>query len=222
MVADCGSVVAGFAYPPYMVTPTPPLLARVVTEVLAPWVLVLSLPLLVAWHATGRLVPTVVWGLVVGVTGSVIPMVVVVRGARRGLWDGHHVTNREGRLVPLFTCAASLGIGIAALVLGDAPHRMLALALSMFLSLVVSIAITFAAPMPGGGRGWKVSVHTAVAAGALAVMVVTFGLWTLVFAPAVALVAWSRVAVGDHTVAQVIGGVVLGVVVGGITFWWLA
>ncbi|WP_433271864.1 hypothetical protein ACQPZF_14180 [Actinosynnema sp. CS-041913] len=205
-----------------MVTSTPPLLARVVTEILAPWVLVLSLPLLVAWHATGNAFQTVVWGLVVGVTGSVIPMAVVVRGARRGRWNGHHVTNREGRLVPLFTCAASLGTGIALLVVGGAPHRMLALSLSMFLSLVVSIAITFGAPVPGGGRGWKVSVHTAVAAGALAVLVVTFGPWTLVFAPAVALVGWSRVALGDHTVAQVVGGVALGLVVGGLTFWWLA
>ncbi|MBB5959380.1 membrane-associated phospholipid phosphatase [Saccharothrix tamanrassetensis] len=205
-----------------MAMSTPPLLARMVTEILAPWVLVLSLPMLVAWHATGNPLQTLVWGLVVGVTGSVIPMAVVVHGARRGQWDGHHVTNREGRLVPLFTCAASLGTGIAVLLLGNAPHRMLALSLSMFLSLVVSIAITFAAPVPGGGRGWKISVHTAVAAGALAVLVVTFGLWTLVFSPAVALVGWSRVALGDHTVAQVVGGVALGLVVGGLTFWWLA
>ncbi|MEV0676273.1 hypothetical protein AB0I60_07075 [Actinosynnema sp. NPDC050436] len=203
-----------------MATQTQPVLARLVTELLAPWVLVLSLPVLVAWHATRSVLPTVVWGLVVGVTGSVIPMLVVVRGARRGRWQGHHVTNREGRLVPLFTCVVSLGAGIAALVLGDAPHRMVALALAMFLSLVVSIAITFVAPVPGG-RGWKISVHTAVAAGALAVLLVTFGPWTLVFLPAVALVGWSRVALGDHTVAQVVGGVVMGLVVGGSTFWWL-
>ncbi|RKT53986.1 hypothetical protein [Saccharothrix australiensis] len=203
-----------------MATPTPPLLARMVTEILAPWVLVLSLPLLVAWHATGNPYQSLVWGTVVGVTGSVIPMAVVVRGARRGRWDGHHVTNREGRLVPLVTCVASLGTGIAVLALAGAPQRVLALALAMFLSLVVSIAVTFAAPVPGG-RGWKISVHTAVAAGALGVLIVTFGLWTLVFSPAVALVGWSRVALGDHTVAQVVGGGAFGLVVGGVAFWWL-
>ncbi|WP_309113470.1 hypothetical protein [Saccharothrix sp.] len=204
-----------------MAVSTPPLLARVVTEVLAPWVLVLSLPLLVAWHATGDPVATVVWGTVVGVCGSVVPMAVVVRGARRGRWQGHHVTDREGRLVPLFTCVLSLGVAIVVLVLGGAPHRMLALAVSMFLSLLVSIAVTFLWPVPGG-RGWKISVHAAVASGALAVLVVTFGWWTLVFSPAVALVAWSRVALRDHTVAQVVGGVAMGLVVGGLTFWWLA
>ncbi|NUT94607.1 MAG: phosphatase PAP2 family protein, partial [Saccharothrix sp.] len=81
--------------------------------------------------------------------------------------------------------------------------------------------VTFLWPVPGG-RGWKISVHAAVASGALAVLVVTFGWWTLVFSPAVALVAWSRVALRDHTVAQVVGGVAMGLVVGGFTFWWLA
>ncbi|MCS7477988.1 hypothetical protein ACFFQW_48085 [Umezawaea endophytica] len=203
-----------------MATPTPPLLARVVTEVFAPWVLVLSLPGLVVWHVTRSVVPSVVWGLVIGVTGSLLPMVVVVLGARRGRWHGHHVTNREGRLIPLLTCVLSLGVCVAALVLGDAPQRVLALVQSMLLSAVVGAAITFAAPVPGGW-GWKVSVHAAVAAGALAVAVVVFGPWTLVLAPAVALVGWSRVALGHHTVGQVVGGVVLGSVVGGLSFWGL-
>ena len=203
-----------------MATRPPPLLARVVTEVFAPWVLVLSLPSLVEWHVTRRVVPSVVWGLVVGVTGALLPMLVVVLGARRGRWHGHHVTNREGRLIPLLTCVLSLCVCVAALVLGDAPHRMVALVQSMLLSAVVCIAVTFAAPVPGGW-GWKVSVHAAAGAGAVSVMVVTFGPWTLVLAPVVALVGWSRVALGHHTVPQVVGGVVLGSVVGGLSFWGL-
>jgi membrane-associated phospholipid phosphatase len=206
-----------------MITSTlAPRLARLVTEVLAPWVLVLSLPVLVAWQATGEVVPTVLWGSVVGVTGSAIPMLVIVRGARRGRWEGHHVTNREGRLVPLFTCVASLSVGIAALILGGAPWNLVALAVSMFLSLVISIAVTFGLPMPDGTRGWKVSVHAAVAAGAVSVLTVTYGPWMLLFSPVVALVAWSRVALGDHTTAQVVGGSVMGAVVGGLTYSLLA
>jgi membrane-associated phospholipid phosphatase len=207
-------------YAPDMATRTPPLLARVVTEVFAPWVLVFSLPGLAAWHVTRSVVPSVVWGLVIGVTGSLLPMVVVVLGARRGRWHGHHVTNREGRVIPLLTCVLSLCVCVAALVLGDAPDRVVALVQAMLLSAVVGAAVTFAAPVPGGW-GWKVSVHAAAAAGAVAVAAVMFGPWTLVLAPAVALVGWSRVALGHHTVAQVVGGAVLGSVVGGLSFWGL-
>jgi hypothetical protein len=116
--------------------------AKLVTEVLAPWVWVFSLPFAVAANATGELVATVLWGLVVGVTGSAIPMVVIVRGARKGQWDSHHVTNRADRLVPFIACL-------------------------------------------------------------------------------VALVSWSRVRLGDHTVSKIIGGLAVGSLIGGLLYWML-
>ncbi len=183
-------------------------LARFATEVLAPWVWVLTLPFAVAAAATRAVWPSVVWGLVVAITASVIPMVVIVKGARSGRWDGHHVTNREGRLVPLVAAGGSLAVGTAVLVLGGAPHQMLALAGSMFASLVVSMAITF-------GLKWKVSLHSAVAFAAVVVGTVVHGPWLLLLVLPAVFVAWSRVALGDHTVAQVLVGSLMGVVVGG-------
>jgi hypothetical protein len=183
-------------------------LARFATEVLAPWVWVLTLPFAVAAAATRALWPTVAWGLVVAITASVIPMVVIVKGARSGRWEGHHVTNREGRLVPLVAAGGSLAVGTTVLVLGDAPHEMLALAGSMFASLVVSMAITF-------GLRWKVSLHAAVAFAAVVVGSVVHGPWLLLLAVPAVLVAWSRVELGDHTTAQVLVGSLMGVVVGG-------
>lgn len=183
-------------------------MARFATEVLAPWVWVLTLPFAVAAVATRALWPTVAWGLVVAVTASVVPMVVIVKGARSGRWEGHHVTNREGRLVPLVAAGGSLAVGTTVLVLGGAPHEMLALAGSMFASLVVSMAITF-------GLKWKVSLHAAVAFAAVVVGAVVHGPWLLVLLVPAVLVAWSRVELGDHTTAQVLVGSLMGVVVGG-------
>lgn len=195
--------------------------ARLVTEVLAPWVWVLGLPLAIGRHAAKTLGDALLWGLVVGITGSVIPMIVIIRGARRGKWDSHHVTNREGRVIPFTACIVSLGLGIPVLLLGDAPRQMIALALAMFATLVVSIAITFALPV-GGVRGWKISMHAAVAAGSAVILTVAYGPWLLLVAVAVVLVAWSRVELGDHTTAQVVAGGVLGLVVGGLPYWVMA
>ncbi|MGM1065764.1 hypothetical protein [Saccharothrix sp. Mg75] len=195
--------------------------ARLATEVLAPWVWVLALPLLIAWHATGDVPRTLLWGLVVGITGSVIPMAIIIRGARRGRWESHHVTNREGRVVPFIACTTSLGVGIAALLLGGAPKEMVALSLAMFATLVVSIAITFALPVRGA-RGWKISMHAAVAAGAAVILAVAYGPWLALVGLAVVLVAWSRVELGDHTTPQVTAGTVVGLLVGGLPYWWLA
>ncbi|MEV6243170.1 hypothetical protein [Lentzea sp. NPDC051838] len=187
--------------------------ARGATEVLAPWVWVILLPFAVAAASEG-IWKTLLWGFVVAVTASVIPMAVIVRGARKGKWDGHHVTNREGRVVPLVTAGASLAAGTVIMVLGNAPTSMLALAGSMFASLIVSMAITF-------GLKWKISLHAGVAWAAVVTMMIVYGpLWLLLALPA-ALVAWSRVELGDHTTAHVLGGTAMGVVVGGGSFWLL-
>ena len=186
-------------------------LARLSTEVLAPWVWVLCLPLAVAWRATEHVGQTLLWGLVVGITGSVVPMAVIVRGARRGRWQGRHVTDLAGRLVPFLTCISSLGAGGAILVIGNAPRHMVALAASMFATLVAALTITF-------GLRWKVSMHTAVSAGAVVILMAAYGPWLVVLAATVALVGWSRVALGDHTTAQVTVGAFVGVVVGGLLY----
>lgn len=188
--------------------------ARGATEVLAPWVWVVLLPFVVA-AATESFWKTLLWGFVVAMTASIIPMAVIVRGARRGRWDGHHVTNREGRVVPLVTAGASLTAGTVVMVLGGAPRSVLALAGSMVASLVVTIAITF-------GLRWKISLHAAVAWAAVVTLTVVHGPWWLLIALPAALVAWSRVELGDHTTAQVLAGSVMGVVVGGGSFWLLS
>lgn len=187
-------------------------LARIATEVLAPWVWVLGLPLVVAWQVTGHhLGEALLWGLVVGVTGSLIPMAVIVRGAKRGKWDGHHVTNRAGRLVPFAACIGSLALGFVVLLVGDAPREMIALAAAELACLLIALAITF-------GLRFKISMHAIVAAGATVMLMWTYGPWLAVLFVAVAWVCWSRVELRDHTAAEVATGALAGIVIGGGTY----
>jgi hypothetical protein len=184
--------------------------ARVVSEVFAPAVVVLVLPLAVAWSATGGSVLwTLVWGVEVALFSSVLPMLFIVRGARRGRWDTHHVRDREHRTVPLLFGLASTLVGLAVLVVGSAPRPVLALSLAMLATLVVCIVIT---------RRWKVSLHTAVAGGAVAMLVLLYGAWAAWLLVPLVAVGWSRVVLGDHTVAQVVVGALLGPVFGGAVF----
>ncbi|TCO48865.1 hypothetical protein [Actinocrispum wychmicini] len=185
-------------------------LAKVVTEVLSPAVIVVLLPFAVAWNATGHaLVRTVVWALVVAVFYSVLPMVFIVRGARRGQWDGHWVRERERRFVPLMMCLLSALVGLVILLAWDAPRDVVALAWSMVTVLVACVVIT---------RWWKVSLHATVAGGAVATVILIYGWIMAVLIPLVALVAWARVKVRDHTAGQVVVGAFLGPVVGGVVF----
>ncbi|MEU3627510.1 hypothetical protein BS329_41160 [Amycolatopsis coloradensis] len=184
-------------------------LARIATEVLAPWVWVLGLPLIVAWKVTGyHLGETVLWGLIVGVTGSLIPMAVIVRGAKKGRWDSHHVTDRAGRLVPFAVCIGSLAAGFVILIAGGAPHEMIALAAAELVCLIAALAITF-------GFKFKISMHAMVAAGAAVMLIRVYGPWLALVFLGVGWVCWSRVELGDHTRAEVTTGTTAGVVLGG-------
>jgi len=184
--------------------------ARIVTEACSPAIVVVLLPIAVAWHATGhRPGPTVLWGLVVAVFSSVLPMAFIVRGARLGRWDGHHVRNREGRLVPLALCLVSTAVGLAILLFGHAPRDVVALDVAMLVTLFVCAIVT---------RWWKISLHCAVAGGAVATLALLYGPLSLVLVAIVAVIAWSRVEVRDHTVAQVIAGALIGPIVGGAVF----
>lgn len=187
-----------------------PLIARVVTELLSPAVVAVVLPIVVAWHGTGHSVPrTALWGLVVAVFYSALPMFFLIRGARRGRWDGHWVRDREHRLVPLLMCLACALAGLAILLLGSAPREVIALSWAMIATLAVCLAIT---------QWWKISLHATVAAGAVAMVILLYGPWMLLLVLLVALVCWARVRLTDHDAAQVIAGALVGPVVGGAVF----
>lgn len=182
--------------------------ARAITEVWAPWVIVTMLPLVVAWQATRAAVPALGWGLLVSLTSSVLPMAVIVWGARSGRWDGHHVRDREGRLVPFLASIVLSSVGLVLLVVLGAPWTLVALDVTMVAALLVTGVVTI---------WWKVSMHAAVAAGAAGALVVLQGpVWWL-SAPVVAAICWSRVRLGDHTASQVVGGSVVGAaMIGGL------
>ncbi|MFC7343767.1 hypothetical protein [Saccharopolyspora griseoalba] len=187
--------------------------ARLLSEVGAPWVIVLVLPVAVARQATHHVGAALGWGLLVALTSSILPMGVMVWGARTGRWDGHHARDRAGRLVPFIALIGMSAVGLVLLVALGAPWLLIALDISMIAALLVTGAIT---------ARWKISMHAAVAAGAVATLAVLHGpaAWALLLA--VAAISWSRVHLGDHTPAQVAAGALVGLTFGGALFAGLA
>jgi membrane-associated phospholipid phosphatase len=74
----------------------------------------------------------------------------------------------------------------------------------MVAGLAVAVAMT---------RFWKISIHTAVAAGTATSLVITFGPAMLATSVIVLATGWSRVRLRDHTPLQGIVGAFVGAVV---------
>lgn len=184
-------------------------LARAVTEVLAPANLVVGLLVLVAWHSASSTAARLAWGLGAAVFAGGLPLAYLVRGARRGHWDDHHVGEREKRPAVMLVILACVLTGTAVMLVTGAPRKLVALLGAMAAGLLVTLAVTLT---------WKISIHAAVAGGTVVVLALVFGPLLNLLWGFVALVGWSRVAIRDHTSAQVVAGAAAGALVALMVF----
>jgi membrane-associated phospholipid phosphatase len=183
--------------------------ARLVGELLSPPPILVVVALVVAWVSSPTAGMAVVWGAIAALFASVLPYALILRGVRRGRLSDKNISLREQRIRFGVVAIISILIGMAVLAAFDAPAEMVALLASIAVGVACGWVITL---------WWKISVHAAIAAGAATVLTLVVGPALLVVWPLVALIAWSRVQVGDHTPAQVLAGIALGIVVNATVF----
>ena len=181
--------------------------AERVSYLLEPKNWIIATTLAVGWHADGA--AGLAWGAVAALFAGVLPTVFISRGVRRGQWADRYVGAKRPRLIVLSFIIASVAIGLALLVALGAPGELTGYIGCMLGSVAVLAAITTV---------WKISIHCAVAAGSVTILALLFGPWLTPAYLLVALTAWSRVVVKDHTAAQVIAGSLLGVAAAAVTY----
>jgi hypothetical protein len=170
-----------------------------VTYLLEPknWLIVTVI--LIGGHADG--LAGAGWGLLAAFFVAVLPTVFIDYGIRRGRWDDRNVGARRPRMVVLAFITASVATGLILLLVLGAPRILTGYLAFMLASVAVLAAITLV---------WKISIHCAVASGSVAILAFTYGPLVLSGYLLVGLLGWSRVALGDHTIAQTVVGSVLG------------
>ncbi|WP_017597311.1 phosphatase PAP2 family protein, partial [Nocardiopsis lucentensis] len=178
--------------------------ARIVSEALAPAIIVTAVVAAVAWDSTDTAGQAVVWSAVCVLFSAVIPMGFVLGGVRAGRWEDHHVADRARRRWPLVVGAVSVGAGTVLVLALGGPTDLVTLGVTMGAVLAVVWVVT-------DRWSWKVSVH-ALAAAVGASTATALGGWAgaLVAWPLALLVGWSRVRLRAHTPGQVGVGALLG------------
>jgi hypothetical protein len=175
--------------------------ARLLTELLAPIVLIVALLFAVAIHASPSVGRGLLYGAVTAFFAGGLPYAIMMLGIRRGRLGDRHLSKRQERPVMMVIGLISVAVGLLLTWWLGAPRALFALVAAMVAGVAVALAITIF---------WKISIHTACAAGTLAILVIEFGpgMWYLL--PIVAAIAWARVALRDHTFAQVTTGAIVG------------
>ena len=184
-----------------------PRTARLVTDAFEPKNWIVLVTILIGWNAD-RLAG-IGWGLVGAVFAAVIPVVFINHGAKKGRWTDRHVGVRRQRVTVMAFILASVGAGIALLAGLGAPRSVIAMIIAMTATLAGLLTVTVA---------WKISIHSAIASGAVAMLALAYGPWMLTGYLLVAAVAWSRIALRHHTPAQVLAGACLGAALAPLVF----
>lgn len=113
------------------------------------------------------------------------------------------ITDRTKRTMPLILAICSYLIGFLVLLWFGAPAVVSALMLIYGTNTFVILIINFY---------WKISIHAMGIAGPTAAFIFAFGLVGVLLGLIIPFVMWSRLKLKKHTLAQVIAGSVIGLV----------
>lgn len=185
-------------------------LARLISNTLNPFVISVVIIILISFRETSGLLEAVKWASI-SLAVSVLPtLIIVIYLVRSKKIEGFFNTTREQRNV-VYLFASGLGaIGCGLLWLLDAPQMLAVTFTAGLISIVLFMAINYY---------WKLSLHTAFIVASLTIMIIIYGVaaaWAVLLIPPV---AWARIELKQHSIAQVVvGSLLVALVVAGI-FW---
>jgi membrane-associated phospholipid phosphatase len=174
--------------------------ARAVSDLFSPPVMAVPALAVSAWYSQ---TPGTYWYalLYLGV-GVLLPVLYVVWAIRTGRITDFHMAIRRERVAPFLVsilCGAAAWLMLVGL---GAPRDFAAPVLALLLQTLLLFLITLF---------WQVSVHTAVTASLVTFCCMVAGQGALLLIGLIPLVAWARLYLGRHTLAQTVVGACVGV-----------
>jgi hypothetical protein len=139
---------------------------------------------------------------------SILPGTILFRLRRTGYIDQLYPNDgyQRGRL--LLLGATCYFLGSIVLLLVSAPALMVGAGCAFCCNTLLVWLIN---------RKWKISIHATGVGGALLILFLAGGTVLLSLAPTLPLLAWARLRLGSHTLAQVMAGALLGGSATGLT-----
>lgn len=179
--------------------------ARLVSDLLSPPVVWAAMAFPIAFRDAQSRQQAVTWALVYSALVCVLPMVYVALMVRRGSITDLHMGVREQRIRPFIVSLVCTVFAWWVLRLMGAPPVVPLFALFSVVQIAVMALITLV---------WQISVHAMSITGAAVAAFAFFGpLWALPILPLVVLVGAARLNLKRHTLAQVLAGSALGVLI---------
>lgn len=175
-------------------------LARLASNIFNPVSLSLFMLALLSFHVTDGVSEALKWCLI-SASLSVIPVFIIILFlVRKRKLAGIFINIREQRHKIYIISCVFAAIDCVVLFLMKAPPALIATFVSSLAAVAVFMCINLR---------WKVSVHTGFAAAMVTILMILYGSIGAATAALVPIIAWSRVELDNHSLAQTITGAVL-------------
>ncbi len=179
--------------------------ARLVSDLFSPPVIwgALAIPIALRDAPTRGL--ALMWAAVYILLVCIVPLIYISIMIKRGKISDIHLSDRSERVKPLIVSLISTGVAWLALRAMGAPSVVPQLALTTLIQIGILALITLM---------WQISMHTMSSGAAVVGSTLIYGpIAAFITIPMLFLVGWARLNLHKHTLAQVIAGATLGLVI---------
>ncbi len=184
-------------------------IANLTSNILNPFLVSLVVILLLSFKVTSSPLDALKWSLIL-IALSMLPIYsVILYLVRNKRVEGIFISVREQRTKVYLVAGVCAAAGCAILACFGAPLMLVA-------TFVAGLSVTVV--FMGINLWWKISIHTALVAAFIAVLIILYGWTAAVTVALVPVVAWARMESEHHSLAQVVSGALLAALIVVVVF----
>ncbi len=185
-------------------------IASLTSNILNPFLVSPVLILLLSFKSTSSALDAVKW-LLISIAVSILPVfVVIIYLVRSQKLENVFVDVRKQRTKIYLLAGVCAGVGCIIFPYLEAPPTLRATVVAGFSAVVVFMCINFL---------WKISLHTALITASVAILIILYGSIAAVTVVLVPLIAWARIELKHHSLAQVAAGALLAASIVSVVFY---
>ena len=185
-------------------------IANLTSNILNPFLVSLVLILLLSFKSTSSTLDAVKWSLI-SMAVSILPFFLVIMYlVRNQRLESPFIITRRQRTKIYLLAGVCAGVGCVILLYLEAPKELISTFVAGLSAVVVFMCVNL---------WWKISLHTALVTASVTVLIILYGPIAAVTVVLVPLIAWSRIELKHHSLAQVAAGALLATLIVAVVFY---
>ena len=183
--------------------------ANLTSNILNPFLVSIAVITLLSFNATASMSDALKWSAILTAL-SVLPLfLIIIYLVCSEKLEGIFISVRRQRTIVYVLAGICVAAGCVILLYMGAPPVLVAVFVAGLSSIIIFMSINFV---------WKISIHTAFAAASATILTIMYGSSGAFTAMLVPPIAWSRIELEHHSLAQTVAGALLASIIVVVVF----